>query len=182
MTTARAKGSGGTAKKRGGKAASGHSINRAAGAGSVAFSEVFPGFETVEAVRAIFRERTEEVLTQLMVDILPRQGYLRVDDETGNIVVSREYLRTGDEKHLYLDVIHELVHVRQFMEGKELFDRRYSYVDRPTEIEAYSTSVKEALRMGMNAGEITEYLRVEWVTEEEFRRLLGAVGVDPGSP
>ena len=71
------------------------------------------------------------------MDVQARPGYLRVDDETGNIVVSGEYLRTGDERYLYLDVVHELVHVRQFIEGKELFDRRYSYVDRPTEIEAY---------------------------------------------
>ena len=117
-----------------------------------------------------------------MVDVLPRPGYLRVDDETGNIVVSSEYLRTGDERYLYLDVIHELVHIRQFMEGKELFDRRYSYVDRPTEIEAYSASVREARRIGMRKEEILDYLKVEWVTEEEFQRLLLAVGFVKGTP
>ncbi len=158
------------------EAASGHSINRTATTGSLAFVDVFVGFETVEAVRSIFQDRTEEVLTDLMVDILPRAGYLRVDDETGNIVVSSEYLRTGDERYLYLDVIHELVHIRQFMEGKELFDRRFSYVDRPTEIEAYAASVKEAMRIGMREEEILDYLKVEWVTEEEFQRLLLAVG------
>jgi hypothetical protein len=161
------------------EAASGHSINRSAENGSVSFVDVFQGFEGVDAVKSIFLDQTEEILADLMVDILPRAGYLRVDDETGNIVVSSDYLRNGDEKHLYLDVIHELVHIKQFMEGKELFDRRYSYVDRPTEVEAYRASVNEARRIGMKEHEIVEYLRVEWVTEEEFQRLLAAVGVRP---
>ena len=161
---------------------SGHSINRMADTGSLSFMEVFLGFESVQAVKSIFRDQTEEVLANLMVDILPRPGYLRVDDETGNIVVISEYLRTGDEKHLYLDVIHELVHIKQFMEGKELFDRRYSYVDRPTEVEAYTVAVREAERIGMNREEILDYLRVEWVTEEEFQRLVLAVGVERERP
>ncbi len=162
-----------------GKGPPGHSINRSAERGSASFKDVFRGFEGVDAVRSIFLDRTEQILADLRVDILPRAGYLRVDDETGNIVVSSDYLRNGDGTHLYLDVIHELVHIKQFMEGKELFDRRYSYVDRPTEVEAYRASVNEARRIGMREHEIVEYLRVEWITEEEFQRLLAAVGVRP---
>lgn len=98
--------------------------------------------------------------------------------------MSSEYLRTGDERYLYLDVIHELVHIRQFIEGKELFDSRYSYVDRPTEIEAYSAATREAERIGMKKEEILDYLKVEWVSEEEFQRLLRAVsfGVERKDP
>jgi hypothetical protein len=163
---------------------SGHGIIRTTKTGSLAFVEVFPGFESVEAVRSIFLDQTEKILGDLMVDILPRVGYLHVDDETGNIVVSSEYLRTGDERYLYLDVIHELVHIRQFIEGKELFDSRYSYVDRPTEIEAYSAATREAERIGMKKEEILDYLKVDWVTEEEFQRLLRAVsfGVERKEP
>jgi hypothetical protein len=139
--------------------------------------EVFEGFETLDAVRSIFGDNTEKVLSDIRVDVQARPGYLRVDDETGNIVVSGEYLKTGDERHLYLDVVHELVHVRQFMEGKELFDRRYTYVDRPTEIEAYRACVAEGKRIGMKDDEVTEYLKVEWVTDEEFGRLLVSVGI-----
>ena len=166
-----------TKKRNKGQRPSRHSINRMAKSGSVSFVEVFNGFESVDAVRSIFQDKTEEILADLMVDILPRAGYLRVDDETGNIVVSSEYLRTGDERHLYLDVIHELIHIRQFMQGRELFDRRYSYVDRPTEIEAYSAAVREAERIGMKRDEILDYLKVEWITEEEFQRLILAVGL-----
>ncbi len=146
--------------------------------GSFRFLDIFKGFESLEIVRSIFGDRTEKVLADLRVDVQARPGYLRVDDETGNIVVSGEYLKTGDERYLHLDVVHELVHVRQFMEGKELFDRRYSYVDRPTEIEAYQTCVKEGRRLGMDDEEVVEYLRVEWVTEDEFGRLLSNVGVN----
>jgi hypothetical protein len=163
--------------RRSRKQASGHTINRNAKTGSVSFADVFPGFEGVEAVRSIFLDETKEILADLMVDILPRPGYLRVDDETGNIVISSEYLRTGDERYLYLDVIHELVHVKQFLDGRELFDRRYSYVDRPTEMEAYGAALKEARRIGMKEEEIVDYLRVEWITEEEFQRLLRTLGV-----
>ena len=152
-------------------------INRDVEAGTHQFRELFIGFEKLQAVRALFDKETESVLQRLRVDVQSRQGYLRVDDETGNIVISGEYLRKGDERYIYLDVVHELVHVRQFMEGKELFDSKYTYVDRPTEIEAYRACVGEARRIGMDDGEIVEYLRIEWVTEEEFGRLAASVGV-----
>lgn len=155
------------------------SINRGIDRDSCCFNEVFQGFEKVEAVKAIFGDETDSILSKLKLVLRPLKGYLYVDDETGSIVVNTQYLRTGDERHLYLDAIHELVHVRQFREGKELFDKRYSYVDRPTEIEAYSVAVEEARRIGMGDEEIVDYLRVEWVTEEEFQRLLVKVGVKP---
>ena len=141
--------------------------------------EIFLGFEKLDAVRSIFGNETEHVLSKVMLVVEPREGYLHVDSETGNIVISSPYLESGDERHLYLDVIHELIHVRQFMEGKELFDKRYSYVDRPTEIEAYLHAVKEAKRIGMTEKEIVDYLRVEWVTEEEFERLVRRMGIEP---
>ena len=155
----------------------GVAINRSALTGSCSFREVFSGFEEVEAVRSIFHADVERVLADVKLDVKARQGYLHVDDETGHIVVSHEYLKAGDERYLYLDAIHELVHIRQFMEGKELFDQRYSYLDRPTEIEAYALAAKEAERIGMGTDEIVEYLRVEWVTEEEFQRLLVRLNV-----
>ena len=154
-------------------------INRSAHTGSYPFREVFLGFEHLEAVRSIFHDDTEKILDDLKVDLKARQGYLHVDDETGHIVVSHEYLGRGDERHIYLDVIHELVHIRQFIEGKELFSARYSYLERPTEIEAYTAAAKEARKIGMQADEIIDYLRVEWVTEGEFQRLLVELGIQP---
>ncbi len=94
------------------------------------------------------------------------------------MIINPEYLKTGQERHLYLDVIHELTHVRQFREGKELYDRRFPYFERPTEIEAYRVAVEEARRMGMDKEEIIDYLRVEWVTEEEFMRFVSMMRID----
>jgi len=51
---------------------------------------------------------------------------------------------------------------------KELFDHRYNYVERPTEIEAYRNAVEEARRLGLSDERICEYLRTEWMTDEDL--------------
>jgi len=159
----------------------GVAINRGAIAGKTKpFSEVFSGFEGIDAVRRLFGPDTDEVISNLKISLDSPRGYLRVDGETGNIIINPEYLKTGHERHLYLDVIHELTHVRQFREGKELYDRRYAYFKRPTEIEAYKVAVEEARRIGMGKDEIVDYLRVEWVTEEEFARFVSMMRIDEG--
>jgi hypothetical protein len=101
-----------------------------------------------------------------------------VDDEDGSLVVGSGYLRTGDTRYLYLDVIHELVHVKQYLQGKELFDETYSYVERPTEIEAYQCAVEEGRNLGMSDDWLAEYLYVEWVTRKDHERLLKKLGVE----
>jgi N-acetylglutamate synthase-like GNAT family acetyltransferase len=153
-------------------------INRGADAGTTKpFVEVFSGFERLEAVRRLFGADTEVVISSLKISLDSPRGYLRVDGETGNIIINPEYLRKGHERHLYLDVLHELAHVKQFREGKELYDRRYAYFERPTEIEAYAVAVEEARRIGMGKEEIVEYLKVEWVTEEEFAKFVSMMRI-----
>ena len=152
-------------------------INRDAGPGTVSFTEVFKGFEKVGAVKEIFGRRTRRVLEGLFVELAEGRGYMRINDEKGSIVVNTKYLKEGNELHIYLDVVHELVHIRQHMEGKELWDKKYAYVDRPTEVEAYLAAVKEGRRMGLEEDELVEYLKVEWVTKEEFSRMLRTLGV-----
>lgn len=159
----------------------GVTINRGAAPGTTkSFIEVFSGFEAIQAVKGLFGRDTDEVIAKLKVSLDSPRGYLRVDGETGNVIINPEYLRTGQERHLYLDVIHELTHVKQFREGKELYDRRFAYFERPTEIEAYRVAVEEARRIGMDKEEIVDYLRVEWVTEEEFMRFVSMMRVDEG--
>lgn len=159
----------------------GITINRGTAAGTTRpFVEVFGGFEAIEAVRGLFGPETDKVLSKLKISLDSPRGYLRVDGETGNVIINPEYLKTGHERHLYLDVIHELTHVRQFREGKELYDRRFAYFERPTEIEAYRVAVEEARRIGMDREEIVDYLRVEWVTEEEFMRFVSLMRIDEG--
>ena len=129
------------------------------------------------AVKAIFGDQTKKILSELNVEVADGRGYMHINAENGSIVVNSQYLREGEEMHVYLDVIHELVHIRQHKEGKELWDRRFAYVDRPTEIEAYKAAVNEAKRIGVRGDELVEYLKVEWVNEEDFLRMLGTLGV-----
>ncbi len=142
------------------------------------FTDYFQGFEKLHCIREIFGEKTEEVLGNLKVEFISRWGYMGVNDEDGHLIVSARYLKEGDETGIYLDVVHELVHVRQHMEGKELFDEGFEYVDRPTELEAYLHAVKEARRLGLSDARIFEYLKTEWISEEDQRRLAKAVGVN----
>jgi hypothetical protein len=154
-------------------------INRDCTLGALPFGSVFEGFDRLEAVRGIFGGRTGDVIGSLMVDVEEGRGYLHINDVRGSVVVNAKYLRDGPERYIYLDVVHELVHIRQLREGRELFDRTYKYVDRPTEVEAYHVTVNEARRLGLTDAEIAEYLRVEWVTDEEFKRFLEALNVRP---
>jgi len=141
------------------------------------FMDYFKGFEKVEAVKGIFGDQTEELLNQMKVEFVSRRGYMGVDEQDGHLIVSAYYLKSGSERDIYLDIIHELVHVKQRMQGQKLFDNRYDYVDRPTEIEAYRYAVKEARRIGMTEKQIYNYLRTEWMRENDLEKLAEAVGV-----
>jgi hypothetical protein len=143
------------------------------------FTDYFKGFEKVESVREIFGDQTEEILNKLKVEFVSRRGYMGVDEQDGHLIVSAYYLKSGSERDIYLDIVHELVHVKQYMQGQKLFDHRYDYVDRPTEVEAYSHAVKEARRLGMTEKQIYNYLRTEWMSEKELAKLAKAVGVEP---
>jgi hypothetical protein len=141
------------------------------------FTDYFKGFERVQAVRRIFGERTEEVLRNLRVEFGGRRGYMGVSEVDGHLLISAQYIKEGDIVDLYLDIIHELVHVRQFMEGKKLFDDNFSYVRRPTEVEAYRLAVEEAKRLGLSDERICEYLKTEWMSNRDVERLAEAVNV-----
>jgi hypothetical protein len=142
------------------------------------FKDYFKGFEKVEAVRRIFGEKTDEVLSNLRVEFAGRRGYMGVSETDGHLIISADYLSKGDVVDIYLDIIHELVHVRQFMEGKELFDHNYEYIERPTEVEAYGCAVEEARRLGLSDERICEYLKTEWISDDDLKRLAKAVNVD----
>jgi hypothetical protein len=147
------------------------------GASTRTFADYFKGFDKVEAVRGIFGEKTEEVLRNLKVELTWFGGYMFVNSANGHLVISTRYLNTGDKIDIYLDLIHELCHIKQFNEGRELFDSRYDYVDRPTEVEAYRYAVQEARRIGLSDERICQYLKTEWMGEEDLKRLAKAVNV-----
>ena len=141
------------------------------------FTDYFKGFDKVAAVRRIFGEKTESALNDLRVEFAGFRSYMGVSDRDGHLLVSALYLKDGDIVDIYLDIIHELVHVRQFMEGKKLFDDRFSYTERPTEVEAYRFAVEEARRLGLDDKRICEYLKTEWMSNADLKRLTKSMNV-----
>jgi hypothetical protein len=150
------------------------------------FTDYFQGFENVPVIQKLFGEKTEQVLHNLKVEFYSaRFGYMAVSDEDGHLLISAYHLRTADQAIIYLDVVHELHHVKQFMDGKELFLSDFEYVDSPIEIEAYLGTVEEARRIGFSDDQIVEYLKIEWITDDQMKRLVERMGLKPtekGSP
>ncbi len=141
------------------------------------FTDFFKSFDKNEAVRGIFGDKTEEVLRNLKVEFMGLFGYMGVDNADGHLLVNAKYLENGDKTDVYLDVIHELCHVKQYLDGRELFDANYDYVDRPTEIEAYRYTIKEARRLGLSDERICRYLKTEWMSDEDLRKLANHLQV-----
>ena len=50
-------------------------------------------------------------------------------------------------------------------------------MDRPTEIEAYQITVAEAKRIGMTDEQIIEYLKTEWISDEDLHKLSEILGL-----
>lgn len=107
----------------------------------------------------------------------PRDWHPRVVPGLDCIVVGEPHLRKSPLVTLYLDVFHELCHVRQRRDGANLFDRQTSYVRRWTEVDAYRFVVEEARQLGIPEDFLVDYLRVEWISSREHRELLEKLGV-----
>ena len=154
-------------------------INRKYDSGTHTISEIFPDLHKEKIILQIFGTRTnvDKVFEKTRVIIDENSKYMHVDNNDASIVIGKNHLQESEDIVLYLDIVHELVHVKQQHEGLDLYDKSYSYVDRPTEIEAYEIAVQEAKRLGMNEDEIFDYLLVEWITDEEHRKLASRVGV-----
>lgn len=142
------------------------------------FERFFRGFQAVPAVRKLFGKKTAAVLRDLKVEFFSaRFGYMGTSEVDGHLIISTHYLETGEFRTIYLDIVHELCHVNQFLHGRPLFRPGIRYVDTPTEVEAYAVTVKEGRRIGMTDPELVEYLKVEWIDARDHRRLARRLGV-----
>lgn len=159
-------------------------IDRRVPAGEYRIEKIFAGIASCAVLREVFPAAGELeaaiARTRVLVTDGPRPREMCVDNDDGSILIGRAYLRKAPEIFLYLDIIHELCHVRQHRQGRDLYDRTLAYVDRPTEIEAYEVTVAEARRLGLDDGAIANYLRVSWITPEEYRRFVRRLGVMEG--
>jgi len=154
-------------------------VRRSASVGEYKLSEIFSGLDTSPALKKVFGSRVQmaKIMNHLKLRVERGDSGLWLDRDTGTICVGAKHLTSAKSDFLYLDVVHVLVHVRQFLEGKELYDQAFEYVDRPTELEAYRTTVAEARRLGMEEGEILKYLRMDAADDSELGKLMERIGV-----
>ena len=112
------------------------------------------------------------LLDDARVKIKKGEGYLYVDvadtrDHSDRGVLSQR----ANPLDLYLDLAHELTHLRQLAEGRNIWDHSLHYVDRPTEIEGYAVAVAEGIRLGMTEEQVMQHLANPWLNDDEVMRL-----------
>lgn len=157
----------------------GFRAKRNASLGEYKFTEIFIGVENSHTLLRVFgSQRTMlKIIHHLKLNVVDSDWGIWLDHNTGSVCVGSRYFPAAKIYFLYLDVIHVLVHLKQFLDGKDLFDQTFEYVDRPTEIEAYRYTVEEAKRLGMTEDDILKYLRVDAVDDSELGRLIEKIGV-----
>jgi hypothetical protein len=159
--------------------ARGFTVRRDAGVGEYRLADIFDGLESSTTLLRVFGTKAEmsKILRHLKLRIEGTNWGLWLDKNTGTICIGYKHLSAAKADFLYLDVIHVLVHVHQFLEGRELYDQAFEYVERPTELEAYRHTVTEARRIGLKEDEIRRYLRLDAVDDSELGKLMEKIGV-----
>jgi hypothetical protein len=174
----------------------GFRVARETPAGRYPLLDVFPGLESLPIAKRLepnarkrsrlFRETCVEIVDQDMwmyvapseVPELARGRWKPVvSPDTDCIVVGKSHLAESPAMMLFMDIYHELCHVRQRQGGANLWEPGVSYVKRWTEIEAYRLVIDEARTLGVSDEFLREYLKVEWISEKEHRELLAELDV-----
>ena len=152
-------------------------VDRSLAPGDHPFLAVLPGADSSPALALIAADPAARarLLARAVVQVRGKRGYAFVDVEAPCIVLAETYLREGEAVDIYLDLLHELTHLRQLEEGLDLWDERFAYVDRPTEVEGYAVAVAEARRLGMSEAEIMHHLSNPWMSDDDVRRLAAHI-------
>jgi len=154
------------------------------------FTDYFKGFEKVGAVRKVFGDETEEVLARLKIGFISnRRMYMGIRDDDGHIAVGTYHLRHSTTRVLYLDIVHELFHIKQWMRDQAWFTKEHEkfmgdfslYYSSPLEVPAYAHTVREAERLGMTRKEIAEYLKMMPVPQKVWNRFLKEMAINPAA-
>ncbi len=148
-------------------------VVRTLGRGVHPYRTLVPRLEDSPVARRIGSAATPlgPLMDSARVRIKTGEGYCFVDVKAPAIVLFEEYYRRANSLDLYLDMTHELTHLRQLAEGKDLWDHSLQYVDRPTEIEAYAVAVEEGLRLGMTEDQVIQHLSNPWLSDTDVARL-----------
>ncbi len=176
----------------------GFEIARSIPVGRHPLLEAFPGADRLPIANKVepdprererlFRETEIELVDQDMwMYVAPREvpKDLRrrwkpvVSADKDCIVVGAPHLRESSALTLYMDIYHELCHVRQRRHGADLWPPGISYVRRWTEIDAYRIVIEDARRLDASDEFLRDYLKVEWIDAGEYRELLQTLDVPP---
>ena len=157
----------------------GFRVKRNTEIGEYRLTDVFAGLESSSSLMKVFGSRSQmtKIMKHLKLRVEPNDSGLWFDRDTSTICIGSKHLRGAKADFLYLDVIHVLVHVCQFLEGRDLNDQAFEYVERPTELEAYRYTVAEARKVGLDEGEILRYLRMDAADDSELGKLMDKIGV-----
>ena len=139
------------------------------------YRKLLPRIDESPVRRRIETQKTpfDQLVDNAVVRIKKRErGYCYVDVAVPAVTVTEQYYRNGNDLDLYLDLAHELTHLRQHMEGENIWDHGTPYVDRSTEIEGYAVAVEEGRRLGMTEADVMNHLSNPWMSKEEVARLL----------
>ncbi len=148
------------------------------------FLALLPEALSSPALRLVGTDRFPgpEVIQRARVRIVAERGFCWVDETTPCIVLTRSYYAGGDALDLYLDLLHEAAHLRQLMEGRDVWDESLPYHRRPTEIEGYAVAVAEGRRLGLDAKAIRAHVTNPWMTPAQVNELLAAIDDFLGRP
>ena len=148
-------------------------VNRTLGCGIHPYRLFLPRFEESPVVRRIETATIplSSLLDDARVKIKKGEGFCYVDVKIPAIVLIENYYIRGNALDLYLDLAHELTHLRQLAEGRNIWDHSLHYVDRPTEIEGFAIAVEEGLRLGMTEEQVIQHLSNPWLSDDEVDRL-----------
>lgn len=141
------------------------------------FLALLPEVLSSPALRLVGTDRIpgHEVIRSARVRIVAERGFCWVDETTPCIVLTRPYYESGDALDLYLDLLHEATHLRQLLEGRDVWDESFPYHRRPTEIEGYAVAVAEGRRLGLDAKAIRAHVTNPWMTPAQVTELLAAI-------
>jgi len=160
--------------------------------------EVFPGLDRLPPAARLERDAAkrarlfddtcvEVVDADMWMYVAPREmpAVTRrrwkpvVSPDRDCIVIGLSHLRESPAVMLFMDIYHELCHVLQRQGGANLWEPGVSYVKRWTEVEAYRFVVQEARTLGVEDAFLRDYLKVEWISDEEHLELLHELNVPP---
>ena len=94
-------------------------INRNVTPGSYVLAEIFDGLIEVPILSKVFKTKKEldDVFSKTSVIVEESDHYMYVKNDDASIMIGIKHLKNSDSKILYLDIIHELVHVMQQRKG-----------------------------------------------------------------